>query len=138
MIHHTKNKGDLGVMKAQADLCSKGYLVCIPLSEHSPFDLIAYRSGRFKRIQVKARSIRNGKLSIRFEHSYSDKKGVHSKRVNLTAIDVYCVYCFETDTCYYFKAHVGRGKTTINLRVNTPKNNQGKHIRWAKDYREVP
>lgn len=27
--HHTKSKGDLGVLKAQADLCAKGFLVCL-------------------------------------------------------------------------------------------------------------
>ncbi len=51
--HHTKNKGDLGVLKAQVDLCSKGYLILTPLSEHSPFDIVAYKNGEFIRIQVK-------------------------------------------------------------------------------------
>ena len=64
--HHTKNKGDLGVLKAQADLCSKGFLVCLPLSEHSSFDLVIYQNGEFKRVQVKARSIKRGSLSVRF------------------------------------------------------------------------
>ncbi len=56
MPHPTKNKGDLGVLKAQADLCTKGYLVLIPLSEHSLFDLVAYKDRDFLRIQVKFRS----------------------------------------------------------------------------------
>jgi hypothetical protein len=50
-LHHTKTKGDLGVLKAQADLCSN---------------------------------------------------------------------------------------TTIALRVNAPRNNQNAHVKFAKDYREVP
>ena len=62
--HHTKTKGDLGVLKAQAALCAKGYLVCFPLSEHAPFDLVIYKNGKFKRVQVKTRSIgRSGSLS---------------------------------------------------------------------------
>jgi hypothetical protein len=47
-IHHTKNKGDLGVLKAQADLYLKGYLVCIPLTEHAPFDVVIYKEGSSK------------------------------------------------------------------------------------------
>ncbi len=86
--HHTKNKGDLGVLKAQADLCVKGFLVCLPLSEHAPFDLVAYKNGVFKRIQVKARTIKHGKLDVRFEHSYSDKNGVHTKKIDMNLIDV--------------------------------------------------
>ena len=38
MYHHTKNKGDLGVLKAQVDLYQKGYLILLPHTEHSPFD----------------------------------------------------------------------------------------------------
>ena len=38
-IHHTKNKGDFGVLKAKLDLFSKGYLILNPESEHSPFEV---------------------------------------------------------------------------------------------------
>lgn len=137
-LHHTKNKGDLGVLKAQADLCSKGYLVCVPLSEHAPFDLVIFKGGKFKRVQVKARSIKKGKLEIRFEHSYSDKHGVHTQKVDTKSIDLYCVYCLNSDECYYFSPKDVNRNTTVSLRVNAPKNSQAERIRWAQDYREVP
>jgi hypothetical protein len=136
--HHTKNKGDLGVLKAQADLCSKGFLVCLPLSEHSPFDLVIYQNCNFKRVQVKARSIKKGSLSVRFEHSYSDSKGVHTKKVDIDSIDVYCVYCIDNDECYYFNAKEFSKNSTVSLRVDIPKNSQGQNVNWAKNYREVP
>ena len=136
--HHTKNKGDLGVLKAQADLCSKGYLVCLPLSEHAPFDLIIYKEGKFRRVQVKARTIKNGRLGVRFEHSYSDNRGVHTNKVNMNSIDLYSVYCLDTDQCYYFRSKEFIRRTTMSLRVETPKNSQAHRIRWALDYREVP
>jgi hypothetical protein len=101
-LHHTKNKGDLGVLKAQADLCSKGYLVCQPLSEHAPFDIVVYKDNIFKRVQVKSRSLKNGCISVRFEHSYSDRHGVHTKQFDLNEIDLYCIYCIDNDSCYYF------------------------------------
>ena len=41
--HHTKNKGDLGVLKAQVDLHEKGYMILLPQSEHSPFDVVGYK-----------------------------------------------------------------------------------------------
>ena len=47
--HHTKDKGDLGVAKAHADLVEKGWLVLFPTTEHAPFDLVAYRDGDFRR-----------------------------------------------------------------------------------------
>jgi PD-(D/E)XK endonuclease len=136
--HHTKQKGDLGVLKAQADLCLKGYLICLPLSEHSPFDLVIYKNGNFKRVQVKARSLKRGSLSVRFEHSYSDSKGVHTKKADIESIDIYCVYCLETDDCYYFNAKEFKHNTTISLRVDAPKNSQSLKVHWAKNYQEVP
>jgi hypothetical protein len=34
--HHTKDKGDLGVAKAHADLVAQGYVVLFPATEHAP------------------------------------------------------------------------------------------------------
>jgi PD-(D/E)XK endonuclease len=138
-LHHTKTKGDLGVLKAQADLCSKGFLVCFPMSEHAPFDIVIYKNKEFKRVQVKTRTIdKNGSLTVRFESSYSDSKKVHTKKVDLSEIDLYCVYCINDDICYYFNPHHFDNNTTIALRVNAPRNNQNAHVKFAKDYREVP
>ncbi|WP_180230119.1 hypothetical protein [Bacillus sp. AFS073361] len=35
MKHHTKSKGDLGVLKAQVDLYEKGYMILLPHTEHA-------------------------------------------------------------------------------------------------------
>ena len=138
-LHHTKTKGDLGVLKSQADLCSKGYLVCLPLSEHALFDLVVYKNTNFQRVQVKSRTIdKNGCINVRFEHSYSDSKGVHTKKVNLEEIDFYCMYCLDNDTCYYFDPSNWKNGTTLSLRVETPRNNQKANVKFADDYREVP
>ncbi len=138
-IHHTKTKGDLGVLKSQADLCSKGYLVCLPLSEHAPFDLVVYKDNNFKRVQVKSRTIdKNGCITVRFEHSYSDSKGVHTQKVNREEIDFYCVYCLDNDTCYYFDPKFWDNDKTLSLRVKAPRNNQIANVKFANDYREVP
>jgi PD-(D/E)XK endonuclease len=137
--HHTKTKGDLGVLKAIADLCEKGYLVCFPMSEHAPFDLVIYKSGQFRRVQVKARTINSvGALTVRFDHCYSDSKGVHSKKVDLEEIDLYCIYCLNNNQCYYFDKSTINHDSTISFRVEAPRNNQLANIRFAEDFREVP
>ena len=51
--HHTKDRGDLGVLKAQIDLFEQGFTILAPLTEHSPFDLVAYRDSEFRGVQVK-------------------------------------------------------------------------------------
>lgn len=55
--HHTKEKGDLGVLKAQLSLFEQGYLILQPVTEHAPFDLVAYKDNAFKRVQVKYKSL---------------------------------------------------------------------------------
>lgn len=137
MYHHTKNKGDLGVLKAQADLCEKGYMILTPLTEHASFDLVAYKDNVFKRVQVKYRALNSkGVLEVRFSSSYSTANGVMTNIVDKREIDIYCVYCPQTDACYYFDPSLFN--KSIALRVETPKNNQKQNVLFACDYREVP
>lgn len=136
--HHTKDKGDLGVLKAQADLAEQGYIVLVPLSEHQAFDIVAYKEGVFKRIQVKYRALDRtaGAIQVKLSTCWADRKGTHTSLVCPTSVDVFCVYCPETDECYYF-GYPDRGKN-FSLRVNAPKNNQAKGIKLATNYRRVP
>jgi hypothetical protein len=137
MKHHTKSKGDLGVLKAQVDLYEKGYMILLPQTEHAPFDLVIYKDQNFKRVQVKYREIKQkGILEVRFCSSYSTSHGTVSKNVDKNQIDVYCIYCPQTDECYYFDPKSFHH--SISLRVETPKNNQLQNVKFAKDYREVP
>jgi hypothetical protein len=135
-IHHTKNKGDLGVAKAHCDLVEKGYIVLFPTTEHAPFDLVAYDGIKFIRIQVKYRRAVNGSVQIRLESWWADRNGSHGKPIDKSQIDVFCVYCPDTDKCYYFKPE--NAKTYFSLRIDTPKNNQLKNINFAEDFAGVP
>ena len=79
-VHHTKDKGDLGVLKAQIDLFEQGFMILAPLTEHSPFDLVAYRDGVFRRVQVKYRAVdRHGVCQIRFATCWADRNGTHMR-----------------------------------------------------------
>jgi hypothetical protein len=137
MNHHTKNKGDLGVLKAQVDLFEKGYLILQPQTEHAPFDLVIYKDNNYKRVQVKYRSLtKAGILEVRLRSSYSTSKGCFNKDIDKQEIDVYCIYCPNTDKCYYFNPY--DVIKSITLRVEAPKNNQMKNVKFLNDYREVP
>lgn len=134
--HHTKNKGDLGVLKAQLDLYEKGYLILTPHTEHSPFDLVGYRDGKFLRIQVKYRTAKNDKIEVPFSTCWADKNGTHIQEYDKNEIDVMCVYCPDTDKCYYVNPK--ECNKTFNLRLSTPKNNQKNGIHLAENYTEIP
>lgn len=135
--HHTKDKGDLGVAKALADLVDKGCLVLLPLTEHAAFDLVAYRDGVFRRIQVKYRSANaTGAVEVAFTSTWSDRRGVHRRRVDLGEVDLYCIYCPDTDRCYYLRPPVGQ--VSVKLRIAPSRNNQRARVWLADDFVDLP
>ena len=136
-VHHTKHKGDLGVLKAQLDLFEQGFTVFVPLTEHCPFDLVAYRDGKFTRVQVKYRSVdRYGKFDVKFSTCWTDRNGTHTVPVDKDEIDLYCIYCPETDECYYLEPD--KFGSNASLRVEMPKNGQKRGVNFAADFRRAP
>lgn len=135
--HHTKTLGDLGVLKAQLDLTQKGFIVSWPMTEHAAFDLVITDRKRSRTVQVKTRSLnKSGALEVRMVSVWTNSDGVQRKRVDRAVIDIYCVYCPDTDECYYVEPP--SGLSTIKLRVRPPKNGQQKRVRLAADHRQVP
>jgi hypothetical protein len=137
MLHPTKTKGDLGVLKAQLDLTEKGYIVSWPMTEHAPFDLVITSVEGTRTVQVKTRSIdKTGGLEVRLGSVWKNRSGVVRTEVNKLLVDLYCIYCLETDECYYICSN--EVLKTIKLRVRKPKNSQLRKVKFAQDYREVP
>ena len=93
--HHTKDKGDLGVVMVICDMVRNDIDVYLPLSEHQPSDLIAVNcKGRMARVQVKYRSLsRTGVIEVYLRSAYSDSHGYHEKPVDMSQFDCYAVYC---------------------------------------------
>ena len=136
-LHHTKDKGDLGVLKAQIDLFEQGFVIFTAQTEHCPFDLVAYKDGEFRRVQVKYRAVdRHGTCAVKFASIWVDRYGTHMKPVDKDEIDLYCIYCPDTDECYYIEP--ARFGSSVSLRVRTPKNSQQKRVNFAADYRRAP
>jgi len=137
VLHHTKDKGDLGVLKAQIDLFEQGFTIFVPLTEHCPFDLVAYRRGRFRRVQVQYRAMaRFGQVDVRFSTCWNDKHGTHTRPIDKSEVDLYCVGCPETDECCYLDPE--KFGSNASLRVKAPKNNQETKVNLASDFRGVP
>ena len=134
--HHTKDKGDLGVAKVHADLVSNGFTVLFPATEHAPFDLVAYKGARFHRLQVKYRSARGGAVTVKFRSIWADRNGTHVRPTDKNAIDVVCIYCPETDECYYVRPSA-HGES-VTLRIAPSRNGQQARTLDAAAFRELP
>ncbi|KGN34786.1 hypothetical protein N802_01640 [Knoellia sinensis KCTC 19936] len=134
--HHTKDKGDLGTAKAHADLVSQGFVVLFPATEHAAFDLVAYRDSTFHRVQVKYRTAHLGAISVRFRSVWADRHGTHMKPLDKDEIDVLCIYCPDTDSCYYVRPNNHR--QSVTLRVSPTRSGQVRGILTAEAFRVFP
>jgi hypothetical protein len=97
MTHHTKDKGDLAVAKVIADLTEKEYSILMPLSEHLPFDLVAYKQNKLYRIQCKYSS--DG--FIKNKTSWADKNGNHTRYYDQNDFDYFALYLTKIKICIY-------------------------------------
>ena len=136
MHHHTKDKGDLAVAKAHADLASKGYLALFSATEHAPFDLVAYRDGTFRRVQVKYRAMKNGAIEVDFRSGWTDRHGVHKIMLDKSGVELFCVFCPDTGECYYIKPS-DHGQSA-KLRIRPSRNGQRIGVLDAGDFLRVP
>ena len=133
--HHTKDKGDLGIAKVHADLVSKGFTVLFPATEHAPFDLVAYAAGEFHRLQVKYRSAHAGAIKVEFRSMWADRNGTHVTPMDKSAIDAVCIYCPETDDCYYVRP--AEHGASVTLRITPSRNGQQQGVLDAVAFREL-
>ena len=132
-MHHTKMKADIGVAKVIGDLTVKGYVPCIPLSEHQPYDVVAIsKTGDAFKMQVKYASLKsNGTVEVRFRSSWADRNGTHIRHYRKEDFDFYAVYCPEKDKVLYISKDP---KCPKAIRFEKPINNQNLHVKWANDY----
>ena len=135
--HHTKVKGDIGVLKAQCACAEQGWGILVPLTEHAHFDFVIYKDNEFKRVQAKYRSkSKSGSIEVQFKSTWSDKNKLHIQKVDKSQLDLYAVFCPETNEVYFFDPTQFSGSVT--LRVDIPKNGQQKNIKFASNYLQVP
>ncbi|WP_315815654.1 group I intron-associated PD-(D/E)XK endonuclease [Paraflavitalea speifideaquila] len=127
----------MGVLKVKLDLFLQGFVILVPETEHAPFDLVVFKDRDFRSVQVKFRNLnKRGALEIPFRSSYSTSKGVMTRSVDKAIIDIYAVYCPQTDECYYFDPK--QFNMSICLRVKTSLNNQLPGINQAAMFKKVP
>jgi hypothetical protein len=118
-----------------ARLVRHGYRILLPFGVNQRYDLVLESDGRFLRVQCKTGRLRNG--AIRFR-SMSVQSNMNRTLVRSYAgeVDFFAVYCPENTGVYLIPAD--EISPNINyLRVDPTRNNQSKHVRWARDY-ELP
>jgi hypothetical protein len=134
--HHTKDKGDLGVVAVIHDMVEHDIRVFLPMSEHQPIDLIAMnRRGDTSRVQVKHRKmLQTGVIEIQFRSTWSDSHGSHQRATDFGQFDCYAVYCPDNGKVYYIRNDEISNKSSLKLRILPPKNGQQKGVIGASQF----
>mgnify|MGYP003435673494 len=91
MRDNSKTKGDIAELKVAALFAEKGYFVSRPLTDNAPYDLIVDNGKTLKKVQVKARIKRRGRLSVELFTSMTN----YSRRYEDNDFDLLAVYSID-------------------------------------------
>lgn len=128
---NTKQKGDITESRIIFEFTRLGIPVLIPFGDNQRYDLVVEINNEFKKIQCKTGFYKNG--CVVFNTCSSQTHRGNGKQSYRGQIDYFAVYCPQLDSCYV--CHVDDVNIHEGiLRVDKPKNNQVKKIKWAKDY----
>ena len=120
--HFTKDLGDLGVVKVIGDLTDKGWKVFLPISEHLPIDLIAYKVKKSGKMLVKT-----------FQVKYRNGRGVGRRKTEYyrEGVDFVAYYFSKVNTVIYVNSEM-----QDNIICILP--NGTKKFYWYEDFTEIP
>ena len=117
-----------------AAILKAGKTVLLPFGNQQDYDLVMEDGGCFYRIQCKTGRLRKGSIQFNlYTMAQQEGTGKHIRRHYGDSVDMYGVYCPETETTYLVPSNQV-GTALGVLRITPPANNQVKNIRWAKDY----
>lgn len=128
-----KQKGNIGEAAVSLDLMKRGFAVFTELGDNSPIDLIAERKGRLYKIQVKARKLTAGTVSVQ---KRSKTKG-YVREYSPRDFDICAVYIIETEQIAYISSHELCSGAGVTLRIEYPKNNQRRGINMITEYLDI-
>ena len=133
--------GDLGESKDLHEFVKLEIPVSIPFGNNLPYDLVIDCCGRLYKVQVKTISRVSDSGVLNFELSQS----VYLRNIctsndsicySLEDVDLFFLYCVETDDCILIENKDTKGMKSISFRHkdNPPKNGQTQGVHFVEDY----
>lgn len=131
----TQIKGNIGVCKAIADLAVHGVSVWVPVTEACRYDLIGELGGVLKKIEVRHAVQTDGFIRVKLRSIWTNAQGWQSRQRQAGDFDILCIYCPDTDECYYLGDETFENGVEIRLRLSKPQRVQ-KTTRMASEFRD--
>ena len=129
----TNQKGAVAETAVIHEAIKLGIGVYKPIADERT-DFILDVDGQLVRVQCKW-AVRHGDvIIIRTRRCRRARSGVIHRSYTAEEIDVIAAYCAETETCYLLPHEMSVGRAAVSLRLEPPRNNQIRGIKWARDY----
>ena len=110
---------------------SQGLSVFAEMGDLSRVDLICLLDNRPIKLQVKARNLKDGKITVDARKSGPG----YRYRYKPEDVDVFAIYIPQNDLILFVSVNrILQAKGTTVIRVDKPKNNQTKGINWFENY----
>jgi hypothetical protein len=134
---HPKLVGDKTEAMVIARLVQAGKTVLLPFGENQRYDLVIDEGDHFVRVQCKTGRLKEGAIRFNtcsYSYHHPNNRGLRASRHPYYGqADAFGVYCSETDRAYLVPVE-SVGRSLAALRVNRPRNNQSRKVRWARDF----
>jgi hypothetical protein len=133
-VEHPKDIGDQSTLAIILALTEAGYHVLLPFGENTRYDLAIEAGGSLQRVQCKTGRLSKGAVVFRTASSYYNHPHPKMPAKHYRGqVDIFAVYCRETSGVYLIP--IGElPESQAGPRVDPPRNNQRRGIRFAGDY----
>lgn len=112
-----------------------GYSIALPFGENTRYDLLIDDGNAISRIQCKTGRLRNGSVRFATCSSYAHHANPQmNHRDYVGEVDYFGVYCRELGRVYLVPIEQLEPRQRASLRVDPPRNNQRRLIRFADGY----
>jgi hypothetical protein len=134
-VQHPVDIGDRTTLAVMLVLRELGFGVLLPFGENTRYDLVIDDRKSLHKVQCKTGRLRSGAVIWSMCSSYGHHRDPRAvRRAYHGEVDFFAVYCPETGGVYLMPIADLPMRNRGNLRVDPPKNNQRKGIRFAERY----
>ena len=134
-MEHPKDVGDGSTLAIMTALRMNGVALYVPFGENTRCDLVVDDGGNLIRVQCKTGRLRDGAIRFAVCSCYGHHRNPQTARRTYEGqVDYFAVYCPETAGVYMVPIGDVPLRAAAYLRVDPPRNNQRKRIRFATDY----
>jgi hypothetical protein len=131
-------KGAAAEAAITAAVIQLGLTVLRPLCEGRRYDLIVDLEPALLRVQCKLARRERGVLSVRLQTSRHTPHGYVYTSYSASEIDAVVAYSSDLDRSFLLPIAEVAGMRGVHLRLNAPRNNQARGVKWARDYELEP